>query len=1310
MAGTFVETSDVTDISGTDKINNAGITDGQNATDSGNLKLTVEDHSGTYGKESDALNLAKGENAYATTIATLDMTLDSMVSKGNGQYWTDNIISFENDIKVNLKLNDATYVPGDAYVVVREHDGQLEKLTTNYGNGMLEVPTNKFSTYSIVKIPVAETDRPNIFLGYDPRGEGEEAGTVTVKCGETELVGTDGYYKYDDPEQTIKFELKRPADRADTENQTYTPIVEVVFPQENDADTVVIYPKVANNTFSVTPSTDSGITSGSPFMEVYVHWSAYDMVGPEEDQFMVILRKYSDNDSFVFQNNPTIEATESLDGETKYIFADGTNVSVEIQPGENRELVEVYVDTNGQLTHYSAEPQEGDRNIAELKTSDGKFVVPDLAPWTFVEAICNDLPVLSDIRLTDTNQTLYDTMKRSEVGVSATCKIGDRKVEGTVKLEGGDYLLVAGENEYGVIFTSNVDENGDRFTLDGTITLKVLHKIDISNLGWNGTTFTYNGASQGPTFSSDLPEGIRVVSKRDDSEVNKGEYTGIANIALAEGFSSEYFKLANSSGTTGIVITENGAIATVTHAWSITAKDLASAEITLGDALTYKGEAQTQTIVSVKVDGITLTQGTDYTVSGNTGTDANTYTLTITGQGNYTGTATKDWVIEKKSISSATITLGDALTYNGTTQTQSVASVKVGEATLTSEDYTVSDNQQKNAGTYTLTLTGNGNYTGTATKDWVIEKKSISSATITLGDALTYNGTTQTQSVASVKVGEASLTSVDYTVSDNQQKDVGTYTLTVTGKGNYVGTATQQFTIGKATVTPSLTGTATKVYDGNTTLPESNSLSLTVTGTAASDTLTVSAADYVYDDASVGSRKTITASGIAISGEKAKNYTLSGTTATVSGGEITQATPTITLSGLSETTQAPEGVKATLNPADASAQVVIEYQVVDTTAVEATYKWITTRPTTPGTYKVRAYLPTETSNVAAIAAENAVTGTYTLTQYTAPSGGGSSSGSNSGSNSGSSGSSSSGGATSPAPTTPENTEVTTPEATENTTTTTIIRIPTTTTEESITETTPETTIGVSSEDGSEGWSDIKAEISDKLSSASEAAEGEEVVVTVEMNGESTVPADVFETIKGQNVAVTFDMGNGIVWTVNGMDVTGDSFEDINFDASTGEGVTAIPAELVTSLAADRFSMELTLEYEGEFGFTAVMSVDVDKENAGKYANLFYFNPITKIMEYVCSAPIKEDGTADLTFTHASDYVIVVDEKMMSVADNTSIDEVQETAEQETSVEMPPEDVDMTENNSFNPLWIIVIVIVVLLIGGTAILAVKKKSE
>lgn len=65
-------------------------------------------------------------------------------------------------------------------------------------------------------------------------------------------------------------------------------------------------------------------------------------------------------------------------------------------------------------------------------------------------------------------------------------------------------------------------------------------------------------------------------------------------------------------------------------------RDIADAEIVLGDLLVYNGAEQTQSIASVTIIGKDVT----YTVSGNTATNVGIYELTITGNGNFTGTKT----------------------------------------------------------------------------------------------------------------------------------------------------------------------------------------------------------------------------------------------------------------------------------------------------------------------------------------------------------------------------------------------------------------------------------------------------------------------------------------------------------------------------------------------------------------------------------------------------------------------------------------------------------------------------------------------
>ncbi|MGN1372651.1 MAG: uL15 family ribosomal protein [Candidatus Coproplasma sp.] len=144
-------------------------------------------------------------------------------------------------------------------------------------------------------------------------------------------------------------------------------------------------------------------------------------------------------------------------------------------------------------------------------------------------------------------------------------------------------------------------------------------------------------------------------------------------------------------------------------------KSIENAVISVGDLLTYNGSEQTQEIVSVTIDGLTVT----YDISGNNVTDAGNYKLTITGTGNFCGTVQLDFSVARKDITGASITLASALTYNGSEQIQGIDSVIIDGLTVT---YSVSENVATLAGDYTLTVTGTGNFSGTINKAWIIAK------------------------------------------------------------------------------------------------------------------------------------------------------------------------------------------------------------------------------------------------------------------------------------------------------------------------------------------------------------------------------------------------------------------------------------------------------------------------------------------------------------------------------------------------------------------------------------------------------------
>ena len=153
LGGSFAESKDVT-TNNSEVVSNALIEGGENATDTGNLELTVEDNEG-YEKESEVMDMAlDGEAGIAVIEATLDLTLDNLVSKGDGNFWTTNLTEFDDDILVSLQLDDMNLSGEGRVVVVRDHEGTLDMLDASYDDKskMITFPTNKFSTYSFVKI------------------------------------------------------------------------------------------------------------------------------------------------------------------------------------------------------------------------------------------------------------------------------------------------------------------------------------------------------------------------------------------------------------------------------------------------------------------------------------------------------------------------------------------------------------------------------------------------------------------------------------------------------------------------------------------------------------------------------------------------------------------------------------------------------------------------------------------------------------------------------------------------------------------------------------------------------------------------------------------------------------------------------------------------------------------------------------------------------------------------------------------------------------------------------------------------------
>lgn len=421
-------------------------------------------------------------------------------------------------------------------------------------------------------------------------------------------------------------------------------------------------------------------------------------------------------------------------------------------------------------------------------------------------------------------------------------------------------------------------KNGTDFTVSyksntepGTATLKVTGKGNYS--GSVSKTFKITARAINDvevTVPDTVFTGVQV---RPDVVVSYGNYQFINN--------SDYtlsFKDNVNIGTASVVVTgKNHLSGSRTVTFPIEKADISSTEIAVKNA-TFTGSA-VKSAVDVRLGNVTLKEGTHYTLSYKNNVNAGTAQVTVSGKGSLEGAVTKSFTIAKADISKASISA------SGTYAPDDVKigiNAKFGNYTLKSSDYSFT--APTAAGEQTLTISGNGNFSGKATvkcnvakadianaisslslstdgkgytvtiiydgvlltqdKDYKVavtesatgvsavitgignyggtatisgisnELEAFENAVVTIGK-VTYNGTAQLPSVT-VKIGSVTLKSgTDYILSAYDNTNAGSATAVITGKGKYAGAEKKtQFTIAPAAISSASISCEDQIYTG----------------------------------------------------------------------------------------------------------------------------------------------------------------------------------------------------------------------------------------------------------------------------------------------------------------------------------------------------------------------------------------------------------------------------------------------------------------------------------------------------------------
>ena len=330
----------------------------------------------------------------------------------------------------------------------------------------------------------------------------------------------------------------------------------------------------------------------------------------------------------------------------------------------------------------------------------------------------------------------------------------------------------------------------------------------------------------GDTVRAGSPDGYYYTVKK---EGKNATFSAMISDTAVVAFDDDEGLAAKGVGTATITCTyeSDTTFATKTFTINVTPKGL-TANVS-HDPIIY-GDAAPTTGYSVEFEGLVnndeiaedaYTVDTEYTKGCKVDNYKFTCVLDTDKIKNYTiGNVTGELVVNPKSIAAPSVTINDPTdkTYTGSPCVQGV-SVKDSEAKLTVDDISVTYENNINVGTATIIYTGKNNYTGEIRKNFKITEASITDDMIANIPSVTYNTKPHTPEVTVTFEGSPLEAGKDYDVAYTNNIYAGTATVTVTGKGNFTGTASKNFAIAQAylsvenqTVTHFRTETDAKSY------------------------------------------------------------------------------------------------------------------------------------------------------------------------------------------------------------------------------------------------------------------------------------------------------------------------------------------------------------------------------------------------------------------------------------------------------------------------------------------------------------------
>lgn len=543
----------------------------------------------------------------------------------------------------------------------------------------------------------------------------------------------------------------------------------------------------------------------------------------------------ADISNYNFFSTPIIGSDDSLDLRLTYLSSDGTTHQMPIGSKAEYEITKV-VDKNGNDVGTSIPSKAGEYTF----TIKGKGRHYGMLTQQVAVFNSNDLQLCNmeyiSPKVLQGQGTIF-----LPLGEKPTIKVTNK--QGIELAEGKDYIFEYAKEDDSIGWDEVL--NNDKYWSKEQPKTRGLYYVRLAtanNSTYQGTLqhfFCINYVGQNDLHQMEVTFGSNVSSTEDEwgqtvytvpftgSEVDTGLTIKNGSTVLKEG--SDYaVKMANkkSPGSTQTEIEGKGKYTGTLYVNMYIVADLSDPNLSIEEvpAQAYDG-VKKRPVPKLTMNGYTFIPRDAYNVAYANNIEPGQATITFTGNGIYqgcTGTITREFTISPLSIKDAKVTVDEGATYNGSEQKPKVNVTLDGKTLKESEDYNITYKDNVSAGTATAVIEGTGRYGDSVEQTFQIAPADISKAKISVSSQ-SYTGSEIEPDLNVTLNGNSLAKDKDYTVKFTNNVQVGEAQFTLTGKGNYKGTAKGTFKISKSLIdisTAQVETVSSCTYTGKTVEPE----------------------------------------------------------------------------------------------------------------------------------------------------------------------------------------------------------------------------------------------------------------------------------------------------------------------------------------------------------------------------------------------------------------------------------------------------------------------------------------------------------